>query len=247
MAKNKTADRLGRDYILCEKSPFSVQEAYKQLRTNIIFSTAGEGCKIVAITSSIQHEAKSLTACNLAITFAQNNNKVLLIDADLRLPTDAIKLGVQADKGLSDVLVGEADLEDCIHHTGLDLLPAGTIPPNPTELLGSEKMRKLLETLSEKYEYILIDTPPVNTVVDAAIVSKFCTGVVLVCRQKFATTDSINNAIQSLDLADARILGFVYTGETHAHKRYGYGKYGQYGQYGYGYGYDNADHRNKKK
>lgn len=243
-------------HVLNEASPFAVQEAYKALRTNVIFSIPEEKCKKIVITSSMQGEAKSTTAVNLAIAFAQNGSKVLLIDGDLRLPTDAVKLGVEATPGISNVLVGMNTVQEAIHHLpgGLDLMPAGDVPPNPTELLGSEKMQKLLESLSNAYEYILLDTPPINTVADASILSKVTSGVIVVVRQNVATQESVAEAIQKLEFADAKILGFVFTGvENEKHSSYKKGNYG----YGYGYGYaasqqaaqsglDTAKHRERK-
>ena len=223
-------------HILTEQSPFAVQEAYKTLRTNVIFSVPGEGCKKIVVTSGMQGEAKSTTAVNLGIAFAQNESKVLLIDCDLRLPTDALKLEVPQEPGLSNVLVGMNSVDEAIHHLpmGLDLLPAGDVPPNPTELLGSEAMRKLLDALSERYEYILLDTPPVCTVADASILAKSTSGVLVVVRQNVADREVVSEALQKLEFANAKILGFVFTGVENEKQK----SYRKKGGYGYGYGYD---------
>lgn len=229
------------EHLLSEDSPFAVQEAYKAIRTNVMFSIPEEKCKKIVITSSMQGEAKSTTATNLGIAFAQNNSKVLLIDCDLRLPTDAAKLKAKEKPGLSNLLVGMCKEERAIQHLsqGLDLLPAGDIPPNPTELLGSARMTALLESLSEKYEYILLDTPPVCTVADAAILAKQTSGVIIVVRQGVSTQDSVNEALQKLEFADAKVLGFIFTGvENEKQKK---------GGYGYGYGYAKASGANAKR
>lgn len=231
--------------LLTEESPFAVQEAYKTLRTNIIFSVPGEGCKKIVITSGMQAEAKSTTVVNLGIAFAQNTSKVLLIDCDLRLPTDAMKLGVSQTPGLSNVLVGMNTAEEAIYHlpNGLDLMPAGDVPPNPTELLGSDAMRELLDTLGERYEYILLDTPPICTVADASILSKITSGVIVVVRQYVADQEMVSEALQKLEFAESKILGFVFTGVENE-KQKSYRKKGGYG-YGYGYGYSNASRMKK--
>lgn len=222
--------------LLTEESPFAVQEAYKTLRTNLIFSLPGEGCKKIVITSALQGEAKSTTAVNLGIAFAQNKSKVLLIDCDLRMPTDALKLDVPQSPGLSNVLVGMNTVEEVIHHLpcGLDLMPAGDIPPNPTELLGSAAMSQLLDTLSGEYTYILMDTPPVCTVADATILAKMTSGVVMVVRQNVADQNMVSEALQKLEFAESKILGFVFAGvENEKEKSYRKKRY-------YGYGYASA-------
>ena len=230
-------------HLLSDKTPFAIQEAYKALRTNLIFSMPEDGCKTILITSSVQGEAKSTTAVNLAIAFAQNGNKVLLIDCDLRLPTDAAKLKVKGTTGLTDVLVGMNSINEVIRAlpTGMHFLPAGTVPPNPTELLGSDQMSMLLRSLRNHYEYIVLDTPPINAVADAAILSGEASGVAIVVRQNMATEESIDSAISALEFAGARILGFIFTGveneKQNAYRKSGY----------YGYGYAQSAARANKK
>ena len=226
----------GTEHLLSENSPFAVQEAYKAIRTNIMFSIPEERCKKIVISSSLQGEAKSTTAANLAIAFAQNHAKVLLIDCDLRLPTIASRLGISQTPGLTNLLVGLSSAKDVIHHLpeGLDVLPAGDIPPNPTELLGSNKMQKLLESLEGYYEYILIDTPPVTTVADAVILAKQTSGVILVVRQGVSTQESIADTLKKLEFSEANVLGFILTDVVNE-------KYKNYkkGYYGYGNSYSN--------
>ena len=240
---NKKAINERKEFILNEDSPFAMQEAYKTLRTNVLFSAVGEECKTVLITSSLQGEAKSTTAVNLALSFAQNGNKVLLIDGDLRLPTVASKLDRASSPGLTDVLVGQVTVGEALvqMHNGLDFIPAGQLPPNPSELLGSTRMKRLLEGLAKRYEYIVIDTPPICTVADAAILSAYATGVILVVRQNVATKDSVSDAIQRLELAEAKIMGFVFTDVTNE-------KLKSYkSSYGYGYGHVRAKAKNEKR
>lgn len=230
-------------YILRDTSPFHVTEAYKMLRTNIMFSIPDEKCRKIMISSPNQHEGKSITSINLGIVFAQNNAKVLLIDCDLRLPTIAKKLEISSVPGLSNMLIGLSEKEAVIHHleNGLDVIPAGEIPPNPSELLGSAKMKTLIQGLEEDYDYIILDTPPVNVVSDSLNLLSMVSGVALVIRCNVANQESVDTAVNKLKLTGAKIFGFVVTGADSIQKRYykknGYGK--EY-SYGYGYGYDSA-------
>ena len=229
--------------ILTKDSPFAMAEAYKTLRTNITFSLPDQGCKRIGLTSALMSEGKSTNALNLAIAFAETNVRVLLIDCDMRRPSIARGLGLPASPGLSNILVNLAELDESIrhtHHEYLDLLPSGDIPPNPTELLSSEKMGQILDTLSEQYDYIFVDLPPVCMVADAMIVSSHLNGMLFIIRQNESDQESVKHAISQLQFANAKVLGFILHGvETAKKARYGrrgYYRYG-YGRYGYGYGY----------
>lgn len=215
--------------LLTPESPFAVREAYKTLRTNLFFSVPDEGCKKVLFTSSMQHEGKSITSINIGIAIAETHARVLLIDCDLRLPTCAEKLGEEDTPGLTNLLVGMCSASDVIRNLpcGLDFIPAGDIPPNPSELLGSERMKVAVEKLSEYYDFIILDTPPVCAVADAAILAKLASGVVIVSRRGVSTNDSISSAMNQLRLAEAKVLGFVFTGALNEGQK----------SYSYGYGY----------
>ena len=227
-----------RRQILNKNSSFSVQEAYKTLRTNVRFFLQDRVCKRISITSASAGEGKSITLLNLAISVAEDGHKVLLIDADLRRPALARLLVEKADPGLSNVLAGFATADEAIRkemYPNLDVLFSGDIPPNPSELLGSEKMRQLIEELSAQYDYILVDTPPVNVVSDASIVTNLLDGVLLLVRQGRTSKDSVKRAVANLELTGIKPLGFVLNGvDLSRGKSYGYG-------YGYGYGYVNRD------
>lgn len=220
--------------LLTDDTPFAVQEAYKTLRTNVIFSSPDQEKKILIVTSAKQGEAKTTTAINLAIAFAQNQSKVLLISCDLRLPTIAKRLKISAIPGLTDLMIGMDTDEGVIRvlDNGLHILPSGTIPPNPTEILGSKKMERVLQLLSKSYDYIIVDTPPLETMPDAAIISKYATDVILVARQNVAERNELGAVINKLELAQAKIMGFVFTcvagDEQYTYKKYGY-------HYGYPY------------
>ena len=222
-------------HILSDQSPFAVQEAYKALRTSLIFSTAQEGCQVILVTSSEQGESKSTTAVNLGLSFAQNKSRVLLIDCDLRLPTVAQKLKLPDAPGLTDMLVGRAKASEAVKKlsNGLYVLPAGTLPPNPAELLGSKTMRLLIEQMKPNFDQIILDTPPINVLSDALVLTPFSSGVVLVTRQGMTSGKELRTAIQKLEFADAHIYGIVLTGNKMEKRG---GKKG----HGYGYGYDRS-------
>lgn len=215
---------------------FAAAEAYKLLRTNLMFSFSGEKkCRVVGVTSSIEEEGKSTVICNLAYSLAQAGVSVLLVDGDLRKPTIAAKLSVDRVPGLTNLLVSREDYRKVIqqspHAPGVDLLTAGDIPPNPSELLGSERMRQLIEEMGKEYEYILVDLPPVTVVSDTISVSKFLDGVILVVRGNVAQRKPLAEMLRQLKLVDIRILGFVYRDLLPSGSRYYKGYKGKYHYY----------------
>lgn len=215
---------------------FAAAEAYKLLRTNLNFSLpANEGCKIIGVTSALKGEGKSTTSVNIAYTMAQSGQKVLLLETDLRLPTLAKRIRVRSKPGLSNLLVGQCSGNEILQKSGL--LPnlwvatAGDIPPNPAELLGSKNMAMTLTALSEVFDVIIVDLPPVTAVTDAAIVSKLVHGMVVVVRQNYCVRGAVDEVVRQLRFADAKILGFVMTGADTQSKNYKrYGTYGDYKQ-----------------
>jgi len=237
--------------ILNPQTSFEIIEAYKATRTNVMFSLNSEkGCKKVVITSPTSGEGKTTTCINLACTFAETGAKVLIIDSDLRAPRLHKYLKLQNEKGLSNVLAGFNEVGDCIVETereNLDCLTSGPIPPNPVELVSAESMKDLMENLSQKYDYIFVDTPPLNIVTEALILSKYATGVILVTRQKYTMYKMVERAINSLKFANARIIGFVMNDVED--NKYVYGGYKVNGGYRYGnkrsryvrYGYYSVD------
>jgi len=235
------------NHLLTPHSDFFIREAYKTLRTNVSFSLADEdGCKVLIVTSPMQGEGKSITALNLAISYTMAEQKVLLIDCDLRRPQQARLLKQSAKTGLSNLIMKPELLESTILHTeiqGLDVILSGDIPPNPSELLGSQRMQNLLENLRKSYDFIILDTPPVNMVTDAVVLAPRSEGVLLVVRANHSERGSVIYATEQLQYAKAKILGFVLNGvdmeDTHySMKKYRYHKYARYSRYGYsGYGY----------
>jgi len=236
-----------REFILSSKTPFPITEEYKTLRTNIMFSIPSEGCKIIGMTSAQSMDGKSINCLNLAITVAQTNARVLLIDADLRLPKIARLLDMDAIPGISNVLVGLSSVRESVKasaYPGLDVLLSGDIPPNPSELLGSGTMGKLLGELGKNYDYIFLDMPPVNVVSDAVAMSKYLSGVILVVRAGLSDRENVTKAINQLEFVDATLLGILLNGvQSGAGRKYSkYSKYrkyrkngqeGQYKQYGH--------------
>ncbi len=243
-----------RKNILSSKSGFYQREAYKTLRTNVNFAlTDVEGCKTIIVTSAMQSEGKSLTALNLAISLAQTDNKVVIIDCDLRRPKLGRLLNVSSQIGLSNILMKPEGLEEALLHSkehGIDAILAGDIPPNPSELLASVRMQNLLDALRGSYDYIIVDTPPVDMVIDAVVLAPLTDGILFVVRANQSERGAIIHAMEQLEYAKARVLGFVLNGMDEdsgvgygkyrysKYGRYGYGRYGRYGYYGkYGYGY----------
>jgi capsular exopolysaccharide synthesis family protein len=169
--------------LITEKDPKSIaSEAYRTLRTNIQYSSFDKEIKTILVTSTGPGEGKSTTRGNLALTMAQGDKRVLVIDCDLRKPTIHKKFNVSNEKGVSNFLIGQTALEDVIHKysDNLYLLPSGTIPPNPAEMLSSKKLKEFLEKVKEEFDCIIIDSPPVMAVTDAQILSTIVDGVLLV-------------------------------------------------------------------
>ena len=231
--------------ILSKHSDFFIREAYKTLRTNVTFSLAGEGTsRIVVVTSALQGEGKSVTAINLALSFSEAYKKVLLIDCDLRRPKLGRLLNLSSLAGLTNLLLYPSLLEKSIlkHYNTIDVLLSGDIPPNPSELLGSERMKKLLDQLREKYDCIILDTPPINMVTDAVVLAPQTDGVLFVVRANQSERGAVIHAVDQLEYTQAKLLGFVLNGIDLEQSGYGYGRYRykryrKYGYYGNKYGY----------
>lgn len=220
---------------------FSVTEAYKLLRANIMFSFSDEGRgHVIGITSSLQSEGKSSTAVNTAYALAESGAKVLLMDADLRRPSVAAKLSLARTPGLTNILVSRGDYHELLQHNpvapGMDVLTSGDIPPNPSELLGSNRMDMLVAELTKEYDYVIVDLPPVNVVSDAIAMSKCLDGVVMVVRSGVSERRMLAEALRQLKLVSVRILGFVYrdnaAGGTKYGKKYNYKYKKYYSEYG---------------
>ncbi|CAM4494886.1 capsular exopolysaccharide synthesis family protein [Paenibacillus endophyticus] len=192
------------------KSPIS--EGYRMLRTNIEFSTISQKLQVIMVTSSKPSEGKSTTCANMAVAYAQANKKVLLIDADLRKPSQHHIFGKSNRTGLTTALFNQLALEDIIQFTNTDnlsIIQAGPTPPNPSELLSSEQMAALLKTAREKFDVIIIDTPPIMSVTDAQIVATQSDGVVLVIDSGKVKKEIALKAKASIEHVKARLIGVV--------------------------------------
>jgi capsular exopolysaccharide synthesis family protein len=228
--------------------PFVVNEAYNTFRTNVSFALATAKGNVVVVSSSFAGEGKSTSAANMCISMGETNSRVLLIDADLRRPTQHKLFNLNNDIGLSTVLGGMSSIEDSIHknvHGNLDVITVGKIPPNPSQMIASEKMKELIEELSPKYDLIVIDTPPVNVVSDALSLLSYATGIIIVTRQNVSNYDELNEAIERVRFADGNIFGLIVNSTTSQKKGYSYSRGYRY-RYNYSYGSNNKEGKEKK-
>jgi len=215
------------DILIAQKDPKSyVAEAYRMLRTNIQFYNYENKYKTILITSSGIGEGKSTVISNLAITMAQSGSKVLLMDADFRRPVISKLFNLSNKKGLSNMLVsGYENYKASIQSTGinnLDIITSGPIPPNPSELLGSQSMKNFLEIIENEYDIILIDSPPVGTVTDAAVLSTIVDGVILLVSSGKVSIEIARRAKESLRKVSANIIGVVMNNIKIEHDNYYY-------------------------
>lgn len=189
-------------------------EAFRKLRTNLQFADVDNPAKVLAVTSAVAEEGKSTTAVNLAAAFAESGSRVLLIEGDLRRPRIAQFLGIEGAAGLSNVLAGQVEFDDVVQRCGdrlLFVLPSGALPPNPSELLGSAAMSALIEEQRHRFDMIVIDTPPLLPVTDAAVVAVKVDGTIMVVRSGGTTGAEVTRAVAALRAVDARLLGCVLT------------------------------------
>ena len=210
-------------------------EAYRVIRTSVQFAQAGKELQTIALTSCTPNEGKSTTIANLAVVLTQAGKSVLLIDCDMRNPTVHKNFNLSNKIGLSSCISMGTALADAVQATGiegLDALTGGVIPPNPSELLGSEQMKNLLQRAKEQYDYVLIDTPPVMPVTDALIVSRFVDGMILVIASAEVKVEMARDVKNQLVHAGANILGVVLNKVRSEHHGYGYGYYYYYGNDG---------------
>lgn len=217
-------------------------EAYRVIRTSIQFAQAGKELKTLAVTSCMPNEGKSITVANLAVVLTQAGKSVLLLDCDMRNPTVHKNFNLSNKVGLSSCISMGTALSDAVQKTsieGLYALTGGVIPPNPSELLGSEQMKNVLQRAKEQYDYVLIDTPPVMPVTDALIVGRFVDGMILVIASAEVKVEMARDVKNQLVNAGANILGVVLNRVRSEHHGYGYGYY-------YYYGNDGEKHKKSK-
>jgi len=222
------------------KSP--IAEAYRTLRTNVQFTCVDSDTRKIMITSPGPREGKTTTVANLAVSMAQAGKTVLIIDADLRNPTQHKLFGLDNAQGLSVALVQDKDYRQYIRETAVPcvrVLTGGPIPPNPAELIGSKRMKRLLQEVSEQYDMVLIDTPPIVAVTDAAILAQEVDGVILVLASGEVNKDFAQRAKELLDKVGAKILGAVLNKVD--------AKTSEYYYYYYYHGSDNTKKKHKRR
>lgn len=234
--KKNTEDDEHRTLQLITKKgmPFAYVEAYKSLRTNLDFLNGSTGVKAITITSTVPQESKSNVAVNLALTLAESGKKVVLVDCDLRKPVlhRYLKSGHNI-KGVSNVLSNQCKLEDALKYLDeykLSFLPAGTPPPNPSEMLSQPKMKELVEALKAVYDYVIFDAPPVSIVTDAAVMGRITDGVLFVVRSQYGPAEATKAALKKLQDTEVKVLGAVLT-------RYDVSKSVKSSGYSYSYSY----------
>ena len=240
--------------------PFQANEAINTLRANIQLS--GYDIKVVGITSAVKHEGKSSLSFQLAKSFAGLGKKTVYVDCDIRNSHTMARLKISRRmEGLSGYLCGRAELADINYRTNIDnlnMIFTGENVPNPSELFSEERFKRLMSLLRESYDYVIVDTPPINAVIDGVLILKECDGAVMVVESGVTDRNQAVRAKQQLEYAQIRIFGAVLNklgtrksgyGYGRYGYGYGYGKYGKYGygKYGYGYGYGNTDEDKKKK
>lgn len=220
-------------------APFQYVEAYKSLRTNLSFLSGTSQCKVVMITSSVPEEGKSNVAINLSMTLAEGGKRVLLMDCDLRKGSLSRYLNVKrSHPGISNVVAGQCGLSDAlvtVNNEQFTLLPVGPIPPNPAEMLATDKMASLLKAAREAFDYVIVDTPPVSVVTDAAVLSRLVDGTVLVVRPGVTTIQGAQLSKKNLESVNAHILGVILNG-------YNAKRSGKKDGYYYSYTYDYYKH-----
>ena len=230
---------------------FRLVESYKALRTNIMFSLPVKEdvrSRKILFTSSGPGEGKTTTTVNLAVTLSETETKVLLIDADMRKPTVHKYFNIESRVGLSNLLSGMNSAKECVQSIegmpNLSVITSGILPPNPSELLGSSAMTKVLSDFEDEYDYIIIDTPPVNEVADALALVKQVDGVAFVIAQGKSTYPDVSKAVETLRFAHANIIGAVMNRVTSGKKSKSPGSYGTY-SYKYKYKSIPAANRNQ--
>lgn len=205
-----------------KKVPFAVSEAYKSIRTNLISKLSKEQKKIIAVSSPNASEGKSTTAINIAISLSQLGKKVLLVDTDAHRPSIAAKLNLTNENGIMDVISGlcETDKAAVSYNSLLDILTVGHIPQNPTETFASAGFEECIKEFSDKYDFVIIDTPPVNLLSDALVIAQKCDGMVLVVRSGMTTHSSLKRTLSAAEMLDINIVGIILNGTGGEKKRY---------------------------
>lgn len=232
--KNNNNNAETKTEMISDNSRFAIVESYKSARTNIMFSLSGDDDKVFAVTSYSKGEGKGTVSSNLAISFAKMEKRVLLLDCDLRRPNLHNIFKLENKTGLSNVIGKMGSFEETVHRDvlpNLDILTSGTIPPNPSELIGSNRFSQLVQRAKAEYDYIIIDTPPIGVVADALLLKDLVAGYTVVVRERSTTHGDIQNLLEGIKMADCKLLGFIKVGCVRTKKRGKRGYYYYYYQY----------------
>lgn len=208
--------------LLSDKNKFAIVESYKAARTNIMFSLSAVNKKIFAVTSYSKGEGKSTVSANLAISFSKMEKKILLVDSDLRRPNVHNIFKLDNANGLSNVTGNMIGFDEAVKRNvlpNLDILTSGTIPPNPSELMCSSTFIELVEYISNEYDYIIFDTPPIGVVADALLLKDLIAGFVIVVRERSTTHGDLQKLLDSIKLADSKAIGLLEVGCSYDSKR----------------------------
>ncbi|WP_181346885.1 CpsD/CapB family tyrosine-protein kinase [Thalassobacillus sp. CUG 92003] len=226
MRKKRKLSKANVRTLIAQINPRSpISEQYRTIRTNLQFASVDSDLRSMMVTSAGPAEGKSLTTANLAIVFAQQGKNVLLVDADLRKPTIHYTFRVQNTAGLSNYLIGDKHFDEVINPTSVDNLDAitcGPIPPNPSELLGSSSMQRMLDEAYTRYDVVIFDTPPVLAVTDAQIMANLSDGALLVVRSKETEIEGARRAKELLEQSNGKLLGTVLNDVERKNKNYYY-------------------------
>jgi capsular exopolysaccharide synthesis family protein len=227
-----------------ENPQSQVAESCRAIRTNLLFMSADQPAQKILITSPSPQEGKTTVAINLAIVMAQSGSRVLLVDTDLRRPRVHSVFGVTSRHGISTVVLGESNIAEAVVHTdipNLDIILCGPIPPNPAELMHTESFARSIQKLSERYDRIIFDSPPVGAVTDAAILSKLVDGTVLIVKSLQTTRDALKHSFSVFTDINAKVLGAVLNDMDLNNRKYGrHYYYHYYKKYGYYYNQDDS-------
>jgi capsular exopolysaccharide synthesis family protein len=241
----KDIDNIPGDLITVHSPKSTTSESFRGIRTGILFSSADTDPQVILVTSAGPSEGKTLCASNLAVTMAQAGARVVILDCDMRRPRVHNVFRVSRDTGISNILVGNSEIEEVVISglvENLSIIPCGPIPPNPSEILGSKKMISFLEILRKTYNRIIIDTPPITAVTDSAVIAQHVDGVIVVIRAGETPRQIVENGVGKLKSVNAHILGAVLNGIDTGRDSYYY-----YHQYYYYYGTDGEKRKKKRR
>ena len=238
-----------RNVLVTPSSPFALTESFKAIRTNMLYTGKNDKCPVFGVTSANMDAGKSIFLANIAQAFAQLGKKALLLDCDIRKPVQHKIFDVNIEYGISELLAGiNTDIKKAICHThieNLDLITAGHIPPNPSELLASENLKEMLKLLKDVYDVIFVDFPPVGVVIDALVPVELITAYVMVVRSGRDRIQDVDAALELMKNSNASIAGCVLNDVNIKKSGTGHYRYSRYGKYGYyRYSYENKDNEN---